>query len=168
MIKYALVCEQGHEFESWFSGSESFETQASRGFVECPHCGSTQVRKALMAPAVSTSKRRARNVAVAQSESQQPAPAPAPTAAPEAGAGEVALVDEGQRALREAIRELHAKVREQTVDVGSRFSDEARRMHLGEAPTRPIRGEATVAQAKELWEEGVPVFPLPTLPDDRN
>ncbi len=164
MIKYALVCEQGHDFESWFSGSESFETQASRGFVECPHCGSTQVRKALMAPAVSTSKRRTRNEAAGHSESQPPAP----DAAPEAATGEVALIDERQRALREAIRELHAKVREQTVDVGAQFSEEARRMHLGEAPTRPIRGEATVAQAKELWEEGVPVFPIPALPDDRN
>ena len=158
MIKYALVCEQGHEFESWFSGSESFETQARRGFVDCPHCGSTQVRKALMAPAVSTSKRRARNEAAAQAA---PVPAPAP-------AQDVAVLDERQRALREAIRELHAKVRESTVDVGGEFPEEARRMHLGEAPARPIRGEATIAEAKELWEEGIPVLPIPALPDDRN
>lgn len=163
MIKYALVCEQGHAFESWFSGSESFETQSRRGFIDCPHCGSTQVRKALMAPAVSTSKRRARNEAAAQSDPTPPATAPTP-----APAADVALIDERQRALREAIRELHVKVREQTTDVGAQFTEEARRMHLGEAPARPIRGEATIAQARELWEEGVPVLPIPPLPDDRN
>lgn len=157
MIKYALVCENGHGFESWFSNSESYETQARRGFVDCPHCGSTKVQKALMAPAVSTSKRRARNEAVAH----------VPAVTPDA-AQPVALLDEKQLALREALRELHAKITENTVDVGAQFSDEARRMHLGEAPTRAIRGEATLAEAKELWDEGIPILPVPPLPDERN
>lgn len=157
MIKYALVCENGHDFESWFSDSEAYEKQAKRGFVECPHCGSVKVQKALMAPAVSTSRRRARNEASAS------VPAPAPEAAQP-----VAILDEKQRALREAIRELHAKITENTVDVGAQFSDEARRMHLGEAPQRAIRGQASIAEAKELWDEGIPVLPVPALPDDRN
>ena len=159
MIKYALVCENGHGFESWFSNSEGYETQAKRGFVDCPHCGSTKVQKALMAPAVSTSKRRARNEAV---EAPQPAPAPAEPPKP------VAILDEKQRALREAIRELHAKITESTVDVGAQFSEEARRMHQGETPTRAIRGQASLAEAKELWDEGIPVMPIPPLPDERN
>lgn len=158
MIKYALVCENGHGFESWFSNSEGYETQAKRGFVDCPHCGSTKVQKALMAPAVSTSKRRARN------DAAEAAPAPAPAAAPKP----VAILDEKQRALREAIRELHAKITESTVDVGAEFSEEARRMHQGEAPTRAIRGQASFEEAKELWEEGIPVMPIPPLPDERN
>jgi hypothetical protein len=58
MIKYALVCDMGHTFESWFSDSASFDTQAKRGFVECPQCQSKQVTKAMMAPAVSTSRKR--------------------------------------------------------------------------------------------------------------
>ncbi len=156
MIKYALVCENGHDFESWFSNSDAYDTQAKRGFVECPHCASTKVHKALMAPAVSTSKRRARNEAVAQSPATPDAPQP------------VAILDEKQLALREAIRELHAKITENTVDVGAQFSEEARRMHDGEVPHRAIRGEATLAQAKELWDEGIPVLPVPSLPDGRN
>ena len=158
MIKYALVCENGHGFESWFSNSEGYETQAKRGFVDCPHCGSTKVQKALMAPAVSTSKRRARN------DAAEAPPEPAPAAAPKP----VAILDEKQRALREAIRELHAKITESTVDVGAEFSDEARRMHQGETPTRAIRGQASFEEAKELWEEGIPVMPIPPLPDERN
>lgn len=156
MIKYALVCENGHEFESWFSNSDSYETQARRGFVDCPHCGSTKVQKALMAPAVSTSKRRARNEVVPDAPAAAPAPQP------------VAILDEKQRALREAIRELHAKINENTVDVGAQFSEEARRMHQGEAPARAIRGQASIAEAKELWDEGIPVLPVPALPDERN
>ena len=58
MIKYALICDEGHDFESWFNNSESFDTQAKRGFVECPLCQSKKVSKALMAPSVSTSRRR--------------------------------------------------------------------------------------------------------------
>jgi len=58
MIKYALLCEYDHEFEGWFSDSASYDDQAERGLVECPHCGSSVVSKALMSPAISTSRKR--------------------------------------------------------------------------------------------------------------
>lgn len=160
MIKYALVCDSAHAFESWFSDSESFDAQARRGLVACPHCGSIKVGKALMAPSVSTSKRRARNAA---RETMAPVAPGAPTPTPP-----VALLDAKQQALREAVRALHAKIAETSEDVGERFTDEARKMHEGDLPTRPIRGQASLAQAKELWEEGVPVLPIPALPDDFN
>jgi hypothetical protein len=163
MIKYALICEARHEFESWFSDSQAFETQALRGLVECPHCGSTQVEKALMAPSVSTSKRKARNSLAQMADAHASAPE---TGAPPTQA--MALLDEKQRAVRNMLREMHRKITETTVDVGAGFVDEARRMHDGETPARAIRGEASFEQAKELWEEGVPVMPIPALPDDRN
>ena len=157
MIKYALACARGHQFESWFSDSLAYEQQAKRGLVECPHCGGIEVEKALMAPAISTSKRKARNAVAEQAVAHD-----TPEAQP------VALLDEKQRAVREMIRDLHAKVSKDSVDVGANFVDQARKMHDGEMPTRAIRGEATFAQAKELWDEGVPVMPLPVLPEDRN
>jgi len=58
MIRYALVCEDDHEFEAWFSNSAACDEQIARDLVECPECGSVAVRKALMAPAVSTSRQR--------------------------------------------------------------------------------------------------------------
>jgi hypothetical protein len=58
MIKYSLICDQDHEFESWFPGADAFDTQLKRGFVECPVCQSKQVSKAMMAPAISTSRRK--------------------------------------------------------------------------------------------------------------
>src|SRR5215207_8939621 len=52
MIRYALACEQAHEFESWFSSSDAFEGQKVRGLISCPLCGSEKVQKQVMAPRV--------------------------------------------------------------------------------------------------------------------
>ena len=65
--------------------------------------------------------------------------------------------------LAHALRRLRAWVRE-AEDVGERFADEARAMHEGLAPARRIRGRASLAEAAELWEEGIPVLPLPDSP----
>ena len=166
MIKYALVCDQGHTFESWFSNADGYETQVKRGFVECPTCQSKQVAKAMMAPSVSTSRRKeAMRAQAASIEASAPQTAPAPPLAP---AQPMALMDEGQQAMRAMVRELHQKLTENSTDVGDRFTSEARDMQNGEAPTRPIHGRATLEQAKALIEEGVPVMPLPTLPDEWN
>ena len=176
MIKYALICDQGHTFESWFSNAQGYETQVKRGFVECPTCQTKQVSKAMMAPAVSTSRRKeaiaaqtaALTAAAMQAQAQSAAAAsapPAPAAAPDPGPP-LALLDEGQHALRAMVRELHEKLTENSTDVGDRFTTEARDMHSGDAPMRPIHGRATLEEAKSLIEEGVPVLPLPTLPDE--
>lgn len=175
MIKYALICDQGHTFESWFSNAQGYETQVKRGFVECPTCQSKQVSKALMAPAVSTSRRKeairaqtaAMTAAAMQAQAQVAAAAPA-VPAPLDAAQPVALLDESQQALRAMVRELHEKLTENSTDVGDRFTTEARDMHSGEAPLRPIHGRATLEEAKSLIEEGVPVLPLPSLPDEFN
>ncbi len=160
MIKYSLVCGQGHEFESWFDSGDSFDRQAKRGFVECPACRSTKVTKALMAPNVSTSKRRS----AAQARDIAPAAA-APVAAP---AQPVALLDDKQRQMRSMIRDLHDKLTENSTDVGANFSAEARKIHDGDSPRRSIHGKATFEEAKSLAEDGIPVLPLPSLPDERN
>jgi hypothetical protein len=56
MIRYALKCPHAHEFEAWFSSSSGFEDQQTRGLIECPMCGATDVEKAIMAPSVRTTK----------------------------------------------------------------------------------------------------------------
>ena len=169
MIKYALICDQGHTFESWFSNAEGYESQVKRGFVECPTCQSKQVSKAMMAPAVSTSRRKEAIAAQAAAAIQaQAASAPAAPAAAPQPAQPVALLDESQQALRAMVRELHEKLTENSTDVGDRFASEARDMQSGDAPQRPIHGRATLEEARALIEEGVPVMPLPTLPDERN
>lgn len=52
MIRYTLSCENDHQFESWFQSSAAFETLQTRNMVHCSTCGSTNVRKSIMAPAI--------------------------------------------------------------------------------------------------------------------
>ncbi len=180
MIKYSLICDKAHEFESWFSNSAGFETQVKRGLVDCPHCGSIKVSKALMAPSVATSRKKdarqdAHSHAMRQAIAAMPPPAAAIPPAADAPAPiapavqqPLTLLDDTHVQLRAAIRELHEKIIATSEDVGKKFSDEARKMHDGDTPVRSIRGEATFEEAKELWEDGIPVLPIPSLPDDRN
>lgn len=162
MIRYALVCEAGHEFESWFASANSFDAQARRGLVSCAHCGSSRVAKAIMAPSIA---RRDRDRTPAPD-----APPPADAGAPAAtqAPGPVTLLDERQRALREMVRALRAEIDSKTENLGRAFPEEARRIHEGEAPRRSIRGEATPEEARALIEDGVEILPLPMLPDERN
>ncbi len=53
MIRYALRCDQGHDFDGWFRSSDGFEAMRDAGQVGCAVCGVTKVDRALMAPAVS-------------------------------------------------------------------------------------------------------------------
>ncbi|MDE2362540.1 MAG: DUF1178 family protein [Hyphomicrobiales bacterium] len=150
MIRYALVCDAAHEFESWFPGAQAYEQQVKRGLVTCPVCNSARVSKAIMAPNVARKDRDA-------PEAKSPAPAQ-----------EVALLDEKMQALRVMMREMRAKIMEETTDVGAAFPDEARKIHEGEAEARPIRGEASWDEARALLEDGIEVMPIPPAPEERN
>ena len=148
MIRYALACDAGHGFDSWFRSSDDFDMQAQRGLVSCPHCGSAQVLKQIMAPRL------------ARTDRDEPA---APSeAAP------VALVDEKAQALRAMVAEFRKHLAANSEDVGGRFAEEARKIHYGECEARTIHGQATGEEAKALAEEGVGFLPLPVLPDERN
>jgi hypothetical protein len=150
MIKYALACENGHAFESWFPDSDSYDTQTRRGLVACPDCGATRVSKAIMAPAIVGGRKQ---------EKSRPEPA---------SAGPIALLDERQQRLRDMARRLREEIVANTDDVGRKFPEEARAIHDGDAPARSIRGEATLEEARALLDEGVGVLPLPFLPDEHN
>jgi hypothetical protein len=168
MIRYTLVCNKRHEFESWFTNSTAYDKQARRGLVTCPLCGSTKVEKALMAP------RLAR--ADTPSPSNQEA-APAHPPAPHAGEGEaapapaqtpVAMISPQEREFRRKLRELRDHLVKNAEDVGPRFPEEARKIHYGEVEHRSIYGVASPKDAKALHEEGIEFSPLPVLPDERN
>ena len=159
MIRYALVCAKGHGFESWFQNSAAYDKQAKRGLVECPVCGDTKVEKAIMAPRISGTKKRGK------------VPVPVPMGdAPAAGEVKtpVAMVSPQEHEFRSKLKELREHMTKNSDNVGTKFSDEARKMHYGEIEHRSIYGEATLQDAKELHDEGIEVHPLPVLPDDRN
>lgn len=148
MIKYALACEQAHEFESWFPSSDAFETQRKRGFVTCPYCNSAKVEKQIMAPSVARKDK-----------------APAPSA-PEPQA--VAALSEKEKEIRAMLRAMREHVMKNAENVGANFAEEVRKMHYGEAEERSIYGETDLAEARALLEEGIDVLPIPAVPDDRN
>ncbi|WOI55042.1 DUF1178 family protein [Palleronia sp. LCG004] len=50
MIRFALKCSAGHEFEAWFRSGEAYDTLRASDRVNCSECGDTDVEKALMAP----------------------------------------------------------------------------------------------------------------------
>jgi hypothetical protein len=164
VIRYALACEQGHEFESWFAGSDAYEKQRKRRLVACPSCGSTKIDKLLMAPQVKRTDRQ-------KGAPSAPPASPAPASAEAAGASEntpIAIMSEQEREIRTKLRELRELVTRNADYVGQKFAEEARRMHYGELEHRSIYGEASPEEAKALNEEGIEFHPLPILPDERN
>jgi hypothetical protein len=138
MIRYALSCEHDHGFEAWFASSSDYDDQAARGLVECPFCGSTGVRKQVMAPAVAGTKKAA----------------PAPDMA------------KMQAMMMQAAREVREHVEQNFDYVGDAFAREARDIHEGRSEKREIYGEATPADIKKLKDDGVPCAALPSLPPD--
>jgi hypothetical protein len=135
MIQYALKCADGHSFDSWFQSADAYEKLAAAGMVTCAVCGSPQVTKALMAPQV----RAARDAA------DKPLSKPA---SPQ----------------EQALAALKKQIEENSDYVGLNFAAEARSMHEGDSPSRPIYGEAKPDEARKLIEDGVPVAPLPFTP----
>jgi hypothetical protein len=164
MIHYSLVCDKGHDFESWFADSAAYDKQAKRKLVTCPHCGSANVEKAIMAPRLATSKKGAAPI-----EAPLPVKAPAPAPAPaQAAPTPVAMISPQEREVRAKLKELRDHLTKNADNVGAKFPEQARKMHYGEIEHRSIYGEATPDDAKALAEEGIEFHPLPILPDDRN
>ena len=136
MIKYDLICAHDHVFETWFSKGSDFDEQAPKGLIECPHCGSVKIEKAIMAPNVSTSR------------------------------GKDTMAEKKKAAssmMNAAAEKIRKEIADNCVYVGSGFAEEARAIHYGEKPERGIYGEATAREAVALKEEGVGIAPLPEI-----
>lgn len=160
MIHYSLRCTNQHDFDGWFRSSDDFDAQSGRKLLACPVCGSEEVQKRLMAPAVARTDRD-RPPAPMPAEAAAEAPVPAP-----AEAGPVALFSEKERELRTMLRVVREHMIANADDVGDKFADVARAMHNEETERRSIFGRATADEVKELHEEGVEFSPLPVLPDE--
>jgi hypothetical protein len=155
MIRYALHCDNGHDFESWFANSAAYDKQVKRGLVTCPGCGSAKIEKAIMAPRLGRSE-------TADQPSMTPPTPPVPAKTP------VAMMLPPERELRKKLNELREHITKNADYVGSHFPEQARKIHYGEVEHRSIYGEASPEQAKELHDEGVEFHPLPVLPDEFN
>jgi hypothetical protein len=142
MITFSLNCGDGHSFEGWFASSDAYEKQRNMGALACPVCGSVDVDKRLMAPAVATGRREAQ-VRVAAHTRPEPDPV-------------------------SMLRQIRKQLTENAEYVGPRFAEEARRIHYEESEKRGIYGEASTEDVRLLHEEGIEFHPLPVLPEDHN
>lgn len=136
MIRFSLKCSKDHDFESWFASDAAFAGLNDAGLLSCPVCGSAELAKALMAPAVRLT-----------GETEKP--------------GQLTAA---RNDIEAALAEMRRQIEANSDYVGLNFVTEARRMHLGEVPERSIHGEARLHEAKALIEEGVPIAPLPFIP----
>ncbi len=166
MIRYALACDNGHTFESWFQNSAAYDKQVKRGLIGCPACGSTKVEKALMTPGLSGTRKRGTRAPAPSHD--VPAPAPETPAAVSEAPAPVAMMSPPEREFRKKLKELREHLTKNADYVGPKFPEEARKMHYGEIEHRSIYGEASPQDAKDLHEEGIEFHPLPVLPDERN
>lgn len=150
MIVFDLHCSEGHRFEGWFGSSSDYEDQCARGLVTCPHCGSAEIGKAPMAPAVPAKSNASKAVV-------EPSTAQAGEARPVANKPMPAEVQKAMEALAKA----QEAALEKSTWVGKDFAEQSRKMHYGERDEAPIHGEASLEEAKSLIDDGVPVAPLP-------
>ena len=144
MKVFDLQCELRHVFEGWFGSEADYASQLERGLLTCPLCGSGTVSKMLSAPRLNLGG--SREETTPRQEVQELV----------CGSTE----QEMQAAWFKVVRGIMAR----TDDVGTRFAEEARKIHYGETPERGIRGQASMQETQALIEEGSAFMPLP-LPD---
>jgi hypothetical protein len=138
MIVFDLTCTHGHRFEGWFASADDFERQSKAVLVRCPVCDDASVVRLPSA-----------KVHVGRATVDTPRAAEEP----DAETTIAGLPEELVRKLREIVRN--------TENVGTRFSEEARKIHYEEVPRRPIRGQASRDDADALRDEGIEFTPLP-------
>ena len=141
MILFSLKCNSGHTFESWFKSNEAYDSLGSSGMISCPVCGSANVEKNMMAPQL-----HSRNPPE-ETEPRKPK----------------AELSKPKSAAEQSLTELRKYIEKKSEYVGKRFAHEARAIHLGDAPSRSIYGEAKIEEARTLLDEGVPVAPIPWI-----
>ena len=184
MIKYQLVCDQNHEFEGWFKGSDAYDEQAANGLIRCPLCDSDQVKRALMTPNLASPKRQ-KSVTPPATDQLQATEATASIPASSAsvssassrfghttndhaaapGVMQAEQLQAYTAALAE-VRQLRQKIIKECRDVGDNFAEEARKIHYGEAEAEGIYGQATKDERESLKDEGIEIFDMPWVPTD--
>ena len=133
MIKYTLQCKNLHKFESWFRTSDDYEKLNYKKMLSCEICGSKSISKSLMSPSVSSKENK---------QSKE-------------------ILDTVPSKEQKLIKQLKKEVEKNCEYVGDNFEKEARAIHYGDSPERSIYGKTTIKEAKSLYEDGIPVTPLP-------
>lgn len=145
MIVYDLECENTHRFEGWFGSADDYDKQLAGKLLVCPMCNSGNVVRRPSASYVNTgaAEKPVR-------ETQKPATAGVPS--------------HYANVPPEIVAKVIEHIVKNTEDVGSRFPEEARKIHYNEAPERHIRGTASPRDVASLRDEGIDIVSLPLPP----
>ena len=150
MIVYDLVCGRQHRFEGWFGSADDFARQRDEALIRCPMCDDASIQRR---PSANILVGRAPDIIAPEpKEVTEPAPMDASVERKEPSPANDAKV---LALLRKLVAE--------TENVGSKFPEEARKIHYEEAPKRGIRGQATSDEADALREEGIDFMSLPSF-----
>ena len=141
MIRYDLVCENEHFFESWFKDSKSYQKQLEANEIACPKCNNSNISKSLMAPGIPKKTNTKNGNVIANSSSST---------------------------INNAIRKIRDEIKKNSEYVGDQFPEEARKIHYNEAEMRSIYGKASKKEITELVDEGIDIIQIPEIPDDKN
>jgi len=144
MIIYDLECVNGHAFEGWFENRADLENQQSQGVLTCPVCETNTVTQKLSAVAVRTKT----SVPVRSS-----------------GTGSTPAID--MKAVEELGQKISEFVENNFENVGTKFTEEALKMHYDAAEPRNIRGTTTKEEDKLLEKEGIPTIKVPVAKDPK-
>ena len=139
MIKYNLICNNNHEFESWFSDSEEFNKLNKKKLLECIYCSSNKIKKTIMAPMVSGTK--------ISEESYN-------------------ILDRKLLKEKKELLKLREHIEKNFEFVGDKLSEKIRDIYYDKKTKKSIYGTATPEERKELAEEGIDLLSIPWISKD--
>ena len=140
MIKYALICENNHEFEGWFPDSKEYSRQQNKHMICCPSCDSSAVNKAIMAPSVKRKTNKKNKV----SKSQEMMPA---------------------SQAHNLFSRITKYVKKNFQNVGKNFYREALKSEKGQRDDK-FYGTPTDKQVNDLLDKGIDLFHVPKSKDN--
>ena len=164
MILYRLRCSQGHEFDSWFKDSKTYERQEKKSLVGCAVCGDAKVTRALMAPRLGIKGNKKTNAVTPVDTLVEAPPVTPPPEVQQAQQQMAAIARQMPKELREALVKVRSEIEKNCEHVGDNFAEEARKIHYGESDKRGIYGETSDQEAEALAEEGIEFGRLPWVP----
>jgi len=138
MIKYNLICKCNKTFESWFSSSKNYERLVKKKLINCIYCGSTLVKKTLMAPNLS----RKTNQKTKDFKYE--------------------------KKIKKQLVNLRRYIENSCKDVGDNFPQEARNIYYDNKSLKGIYGKATPEETAELLDEGIEVATIPWVNKSEN
>ena len=139
MIKYNLICDNEHEFESWFSDSLEFEKLKNKKLLECIYCSSKRIEKSIMSPMISNSN----NLDFPNNEFEKE------------------LLKEKKR-----LKQIRKYIEKNYEYVGKNFSKKVREIYYDNKSKKTIYGTTTPKEREELAEEGIDLLSIPWIGKD--